>query len=178
MLPLSDYAVVSESATLHEALQALAEAQARLAPDRPHHRAVLVADDQGTITGKLGQLGFLKALEPKYAVLGDVEGLSRVGLSEEFVNSIMDHFMFWQDSLDDICRRARTIPIGQVMKPIEVSIDQNQPLTEAVHLLVMWQTNSLLVTHDDDVVGILRMSDVFMNLADAIASDGCPGGEP
>ena len=173
MLPLSEYAVVSPDATLHEALRTLAEAQDKLPDDKPYHRAVLVTDDQGRIVGKLGQIGFLQALEPKYAVLGDVERLARAGLSDEFVNSIMDHYRFWQDNMDDVCRRARTIRIGQVMKPVEVSIDESRSLTEAIHLLVMWHTNSLLVTRDDDVIGILRMSDLFRSVADAVTSDDC-----
>jgi len=173
MLPLSDYAVVTESTTLLEALQALEVAQAKLPPGKPYHRAVLVADVQGNIVGKLGQHGFLKALEPKYAVLGDVERLSQAGLSEDFVNSIMDNYRFWQDNMDDVCRRARSIQIQHVMKPVEVSIDENRSLTEAIHLLVMWQTDSLLVTRREGVIGILRMSDLFRDVASDITSAEC-----
>jgi CBS domain containing-hemolysin-like protein len=173
MLPLTDYAVVPANATLLEALQALDAAQKRLPPERPHHRAVLVRDSRGKIVGKLGQHGFLRALEPKYAALDNVDELSHTRLDEDFVNSIMDSYRFWQDSLADVCRRAHTIRISQVMKPIEASIDANQSLNEAIHLLVTWQTASLLVTRAGDVIGILRLSDLFRRVADTIISAEC-----
>jgi hypothetical protein len=173
MLPLSEYAVVNENATILEALKALDDAQLRLPPGHFKHRAVLVADARGQIVGKLGHHGFLAALEPKYTVLGDVEKLSRVGLSEEFIHSMMDNYRFWQDNMEDLCRRARTVRIKEVMKPVEASIDENKSLTEAIHLLIMWQTLSLIVTHDDQVVGVLRLADLFREIADFVTSGEC-----
>jgi len=40
-------------------------------------------------------------------------------------------------------------------------VDAEATLDEAMHLLVMGHHQSLLVTEDDDIVGILRVSDVF-----------------
>ena len=79
MLPLSEYTVVSCETTLKEALRILMESQPQLLTGQAPHRAVLVADPQGKIVGKLGQHGFLEALEPKYKGLGDIERLSQVG---------------------------------------------------------------------------------------------------
>jgi hypothetical protein len=173
MLPLSEYAVVDEGTSLRDALAALEQAQAQLRPGQPYHRAVLVRGADGRIVGKLGMHGFLEALEPKYAVLGDVERLSQAGLSEEFVNSIMDSYRFWQDNIDDVCRRAHAVGVGQVMKPVEASIDEQKSLTEAIHLLVMWHTQSILVTRDEEVVGILRLSDLFREISRYVTSREC-----
>ncbi|MBU0518517.1 CBS domain-containing protein, partial [bacterium] len=72
MLPLDDYALVPEDASMVDAYCALEEAQKRLPPGRQASRAVLVVDKSGKIIGKVGQLAFLKALEPKYDKVGDV----------------------------------------------------------------------------------------------------------
>jgi hypothetical protein len=173
MLPLGEYAVVDEGTSLRDALAALERAQSQLRPGQPYHRAVLVRGADGRIVGKLGMHGFLKALEPKYAVLGDVERLSQAGLSEEFVNSIMDSYRFWQDNIDDVCRRAHAIRVSHVMKPVEASIDEQKSLTEAIHLLVMWHTQSILVTRDEEVVGILRLSDLFREISRHVTSREC-----
>ena len=170
MVPLREYAVVSSDATLREALVTLAEAQAQLSHRRPLHRAVLVADQDGEIVGKLGQLGFLEALEPKYKVLGDIEKLSQAGVSEEFINSIMDNYRFWQNDLQDVSRRANTIRIAQVMKVTEASIDENKSLSEAIHTMVMWQAQSVMVTREERVVGILRLSDLFSEVVKFVTS--------
>lgn len=170
MLPLDEYTVVSEDTTLLDALRALDQAQINLPPGRQPHRAVLVKNRQGKIVGKLGHLGFLKALEPKYAILGDVERLSKSGLSNEFIDSMMENYRFWRDDLTELRRRARHIQIKQVMKPVEENIDENSPLTEAIHQMVMWQTLSILVTRNKQVIGILRLSDLFAKVSDFVKS--------
>ena len=173
MLPLSEYAVVSADATLKEALHALKNSQAQLPLGRPPHRAVLVADFQGDIVGRVGQLGFLEALEPRYKVFGDIEHLSQAGLSEEFVNSIMENYRFWRDNIEDVSRRACTVKVKQVMRPATERIDENASLTEAVHLFVMARTQSVLVTRHEKVVGILRLSDLFVEVAGLVAQTDC-----
>jgi CBS domain-containing protein len=173
MLPLSEYAVVTESATLWEALKALEAAQKNLSPGKFLHRAVLVANKDGEIVGKLGHHGFLEALEPKYTIFRDVSRLANAGLTEDFIATIMDNYRFWQDSMEDVCRRARTVKIGQVMKPVEASIEESKPLIEAIHALIVWQTLSLLVTREGRVVGILRLSDLFREIASYITSAEC-----
>ena len=165
MLSLSEYAVVREDATFQEALCALAKAQQELPPGRQPHRAVLVVNQDGKIVGKAGQLGFLKALEPKYGTLGDLGTLSRAGLSREFVSSIMENLRFWQDSISTNCERASSTKIRDFMTPVTECIDEDAPLTEAIHRIVVGQTLSILVTRGGEVVGILRLSDLFAEIA-------------
>ena len=106
MLPLSEYAVVSIDATLYDAFVALKRAQKKLPKGRQPHRAVLVTDESGRIVGKLGHLGFLRALEPRYKDLGQLDMISKAGLTKEFITSMMNNFGLMQDDLEDI--RART----------------------------------------------------------------------
>jgi len=173
MVPIADYAVVPEDATIREALLALDRAQQFLAPGREHHRAVLVADKRGGIIGKLGYLAFLRGLEPKYNVVGDVEKLANVGVSVEIITMMMESYRFWQDDMSIICRRAKSIRVKDVMRPIEESIDENQPITEALHRIIMWQSLSILVKRGETVVGIVRLSDLFAEIADAVKSQRC-----
>jgi CBS domain-containing protein len=168
MLPLSQYVVVREDATFREALRALQNAQRELPPDRQPHRGVLVIDARRKIIGKAGQLAFLKALEPKYNVLGDLRTLARAGVTPEFVSSMMKNLEFWQDSIAANCARAASLRIKDFMTPVTESIDEDAVLTEAIHRIVVWQTLSILVTHDTEVVGILRLSDLFTEIADYI----------
>ena len=78
MLPLNEYAVVSIDATLYDAFISLKEAQKKLPKGRQPHRAVLVVDNKGKIVGKLGHLGFLRALEPRYKNLGQLDMISKL----------------------------------------------------------------------------------------------------
>ena len=47
-------------------------------------------------------------------------------------------------------------------------IDENATLGEAIRQLVAYPYLSLLVTRSDEVVGILRLSDVFAKICDTI----------
>lgn len=161
MLPLDDYAVVSQDATMMEALEALDEAQKRLPSGRQPHRAILVVDENKKIIGKVGHLAFLKGLEPKYGKMGDLGVLSRVGLSSEFITSMMENLRLWKESFSDYVQRAKETKVKDVMHLAEESIEEDAPLSEAVHKIVMYQTLSLLVTRGGAVVGILRLSDLF-----------------
>lgn len=161
MFPIDEYAVVSEEATLYDSFVALNKSQRNLPEGRQRHRAVVVADKNFKIIGKLGHLGFLKALEPKYGDMGNLEGISKSGVSKAFITSMMDNFGLWQSDMDDIVRRAHKIKIKDVMRPFSEHVDANETLGEAIHKIIIWETISILVTDGDDVVGILRVSDVF-----------------
>jgi len=173
MLSIDDYAVVDEDATLLAAVNALEKAQSKLPEGKMKHRAVLIRSKNGRIIGKLGHLAFLKALEPKYSSLGDMQTLSRAGLSSEFVNSMMDTYQFWGDKMEDVCQRARNTKIKEVLHPVTENIDEDAPLSEAIHKFVMWQTLSILVTRGNEIVGILRLSDLYTEL-EKVVKDTCP----
>jgi len=165
MVPLDEYPAVGDQATVLEALEALDRAQQNLPSGRQPYRAVLVVDRNDKIVGKLGQMAFLNALEPKYNVLGDVGRLAQAGVSDEFISSMMEHYRFFQDSLNDLCRRAATLKVKDVMHSVTESIDEHASLGEAIHKIVIGQMLSILVTRGDDVVGLLRLADLFETVA-------------
>jgi len=163
MVPISEYATVSEDSTLYEAVLALEKAQQEF--DRSHymHRAVLVFDKKQKIIGKVSQLDVLRALEPKYSEIQDHSGLARYGFTKKFVKSMMDQYKLWETPLLNICQKASEIKVSKIMyTPTEGEyVDENATLNEAIHMLVMGHHQSLLVTKKDDIIGILRLTDVF-----------------
>lgn len=161
MLPLSEYAVVSIDATLYDAFVALKESQKKLPKGRQPHRAVLVVDTNDNIVGKLGHLGFLRAFEPRYKNLGQLDMISKAGLTKEFITSMMNNYGLMQDDLDDIRVRTKKILIKDVMRPVTENVDINDTINEAIHKVIIFQTLSALVTKGGKIVGILRLSDLF-----------------
>jgi predicted transcriptional regulator len=168
MIPLHEYAVVAEEAILGDMIRALKQAQARLGPKRQPPRAVLVIDRGGKVIGQLGYLDFLKALEPKYNLLGDLDILSQAGVSDELIDSIINDLQFFQGSVSEACRRSRKVKIKEIMRPLNESIDENASLSDAIHKFVMWQTPRILVTRQQEVAGILRLADLFATVIDCI----------
>jgi CBS domain-containing protein len=170
MVPLEEYATVTEDASLFDAVMALERAQQELDRERYKylHRAVLVKDETGKIVGKISQLDAMRALEPKYQEMGDMGRLSFAGFSPAFLRSLMQQQSFWVKPLAEICGKAARIQVKDFMyTPTEGEyIDENASLGEAIHLLVMGHHHSLLVTRNGKIVGILRLTDVFVAVFD------------
>ena len=170
MIPLSDYATVSENASMFDAVMALEKAQKEYEELHYRHRAVLVYDDQGRIVGKVSQLDLLKGLEPKYKQIDMSRQLERYGYSIDYCRSIFQQNDLWNSPLDDICAKAAGLKVKKFMHtPTNGEfVDEGKGLDEAIHQLVMGQHHSLLVTKDGEIVGILRLTDVFNRVCETI----------
>jgi CBS-domain-containing membrane protein len=171
MVPLAEYATVNVEASLHAAVLALEEAQKRFRQDRYKHRAILVLDKSKHVVGKLSQLDVLKGLEGGYKKMGDFKGISHTGFSTEFIKSMVDKYDLWKKPLEDICRRSPHIKVKDIMyTPTEGEyVHQEATLDQALHQLVVGHHQSLLVTKDGkEIVGILRLTDVFQEVCEMI----------
>lgn len=163
MVPLDQYVCVSEEATLYEAVIALEEVRGKDLSPGHRHRAVLICDKDGRVVGKLGYLDVLRSLEPRYSDLIDLKKVSGFGLSAEFMKSMMNKYELWKAPLDDLCRKASQVQLGSIVAaPLEGEfVDADDTLNNAAHQLIMGHHQSLLVTSNNRVVGVLRLTDVF-----------------
>jgi len=173
MVPLEEYATVSEEATLKDAFDALEMAQEELDRKRYKylHRAVLVLDNNNTVVGKITQLDILRGLEPNYKHIIDTSRrLSFSGFSANFLNSMMDMHSLWAQPLSGICAKATDVKVKNLMITLTEGefIDEKARLEEAMHMMVMGHHHSLLVTKDGNIAGILRLTDVFIYINDLI----------
>ncbi|NQS98826.1 MAG: CBS domain-containing protein [candidate division Zixibacteria bacterium] len=164
MLSLEEYAVVGQEANLVDVLDALEQAKSSIHPHRQPPRAVLITDEETNIVGQLEFLDFLRALEPQYSLFGNLDCLSKAGLSAEFIDSMMENYNILQDKLPVICKRARYIRVKDVMRPVSESIDEEASVTEAFHKIVVWQSTRILVTRKGKVIGVLRLADLFAEI--------------
>lgn len=173
MVPLVEYATVSEDASLAEAVLALERAQEQFKHAHYKHRAILVYDKDNNVVGKVSQLDAIKGVEAGYTKIGDLKAVSHSGFRPAFIKSLMGKYSLWQAPLEDIVKKATQIKVKEIMHtPTEGEyIPDEALLEEAIHLLVMGQHQSLLVTKDREIVGILRLTDVFMALRNMIPAD-------
>ncbi len=174
MVPLEKYATVSEDATLKDAVDALEKAQAELDHKRCQylHRAVLVLNKNKEVVGKISQMDVLRSLEPKSKDIENTRKVSLNGFSAQFVKSMMDSHSLWVHPLRDICAKAAKTKVKDLMATLTEGefIDEKASLEEAIHIMIMWHHHSLLVTKEGNIVGILRLTDVFIYINDLIKS--------
>lgn len=179
MLSLKDYAVVDEGVTIIEALKTLDDAQKKLAEGSYHHRAILVKNKRGLIVGKIGHFAFLEAFLFSEDKAFNDPVLDRAGVSDDMLQTSRQMMKSFQDRLMDdfgmVCRRLQNRKVKDFMRPVSNRIDEDAPLTEAMKLLVKYQTLSLLVTggKEKTVTGILRIADVFDYFSQFLLNSGC-----
>ena len=161
MVPVSEYATVSNEATLYDAILALEKAQEEFDQNRYRHRAVLVYDKNDKIIGKVSQIDILRALEPKYEQIGIPR--SRYPFTPNFMKSLFTQFDLLNKPLDDICKKAGQKRVKEFMGGVEEGelVEEETSLNEAIHMLVVGHLQSVLVAREDEIIGILRLTDAF-----------------
>lgn len=181
MVPIEEYATISASGTLSDAAIALYEAQLKelnFDPKRHRDRAVLVIDADGQVLGKLSMLDVLRGLESRY---DRVEGsrassraASRVGSARLMIESMGKDVGLWKKPLTDLVANARSIPVRHLLRPIAAgeAIGEDASIDEALHHLIMGRFQSLLVTRSDEIVGIIRLTDVYEEISKLLRSAG------
>jgi len=178
MVPLNEYATVDEDDTLEQAIKTLYQSQKKISADTYKHRAILAYDETGTITGKVSELDILRALEPKYSKFGHTDniakmGLSRFGLSNDFLHSLIENYDLWDESCESLVKKAKNRKVKEIMySPQEGEyVDEDITIPEAIHQLIMGHHQSLLVLKQDKVIGVLRLTDVFKIICDLIVEE-------
>lgn len=174
MTPLSEYATVSQDATLKEAIIALENVQKAFDKNQYQHRAVLVYNELNYIVGKVGQLDVLRALEPKYESMGAASGIARFGFSSHFMKSMFEHYKLFDSPMEKLTKRAASLKVKEFMHtPTEGEfVNKKASVNEAIHSFVMGQHQSLLVVSEKQIVGILRLVDVFKEISNEITKSG------
>lgn len=168
MVPLSEYATVNEGATLYEAVLALEKAQVEYDHTKYRHRAVLVLDKGNKVIGKVSHLDVLRAIKilPDDRSSIHMESLRDFGFSTKFIRTQVNERRREKLSLPDLCKIASKVSVDTIMQaPTEGEyVSPDTTLESAIDQMVEENHLSLLVAQDNQIFGILRMSDVFAAL--------------
>ena len=170
MVPLSEYATVPEGSTLYDAVLSLEKAQAEFDHTKYKHLAVLILDKNKRVIGKLSQMDVLRALEPKDDQSDEIKDLAQFGFGPKFVGQLRKQRRLQAEPLNDLCPKATELKVEDFMQATAEGefIDQQASLDIAIHQMVMGNHLSLLVTAGKDIAGILRLTDVFATVSNAI----------
>jgi CBS-domain-containing membrane protein len=174
MVSLKGYITVKDDATLYEAVMAIENALADSSGAKYPHRAVLVLDAGGKVVGKISQMDVLRALEPKYDLISHRQDAHLGGFTREFMKGMVRNFGLWDNPMKDICKKAAVRKVKDFMHtPGEGElVDAEDSLDEAIHQLLMGHHQSLLVLQGKEIVGILKLTDVYSAISQTIKE--CP----
>jgi len=168
MLALGEYATIDVGCTIREALVELSKAQLGLTYDRHHHRAILVIGGDGDVVGKVTHWALLRSLMPDLLDDDGIASLARAGLADDFIERLKRRIDEVPPTLRGLCRAAARVKVEDAMVPVGESIAEEATLIEAIRRMVALHCQSLVVRRAGTAVGILRLSDVFEEVADSI----------
>lgn len=161
MIPIAEYIAVGTEDTLYDYFKNIEQGMITKEKGRSH-RDALVFDTDGAVGGKVTMLDVFLALEPGYKSI--LESLSSVSvLTPEYMAKLFRGYNIWNEPLQDLCRKASTLKIKDIMHVPDKNeyIETSQPLTEAFNRYVVGIHQPLLVREEGQVVGVLRLGDMF-----------------
>jgi hypothetical protein len=174
MVPKDKYAAISADATLRDAALALYEAQLEeLSQDPTRHRdrAVLAIDAYGEVYGKLAMLDVLRGLESRYdrveGARASSRAASRIGSARYVIESMGKDIGLWNKPLTNLVEKACSVKVRQLVPSIAAgeSVDDDASIDVALHQLIMGRFQSLFVKRNGNIVGILRLTDVYEEIS-------------
>jgi len=172
MVPISDYATISDEATLLDAVLSLENSKVEVGNTIYPHWIVLVLDSQNKVIGKLSQINVLRALEPESIHKETIERLRDFRFSSRFITALREGMHPEKTSLEEIYTdpKLMNMKVKDFMLKLAQNdfVDENTPLTTAAHQMSVRQRLSMLVTRSEEVVGVLRLADVFNAVINAI----------
>jgi CBS domain-containing protein len=170
LVPINDYALVSEDSPLSEAILALRKLYCQVEIGKcteAGHRNILVLDSKRRLVGILDFRTILRILIPEIAG-GLTARLEALEVSVAFAQA---------DSaeLDEsrLSFRARVIKnadtkVGHVMLQVKGVIEAEDDLLKALKLMYANKITVLPVYDKEELIGVLRESDLFLMVADIV----------
>lgn len=145
----ADFHTVRPETTIAEAVKAFKEAS-------EHRRqkvfGLMVTDDRGLLVGMLSLYDMLLLMRPKNILIwGEMSDIDVTGFIEE------------------ACRRARSIRVGDVMTEDVVTITPDTHLLMIVDIMIKKHIRRLPVVDEGKVVGVVYTSAIFYELMEKLA---------
>jgi predicted transcriptional regulator len=172
MVPISEYATIPEGSSLFKAVIALENAKQELTGAVYPHWMVLIMGKNKKVLGKLSQLDILRALSPRDTYTDKIDEMGKFGFSSNFISKMREEYRLKKSSLEDFYTHPETMNMNveDFMKTIGENefVDENTSLDTAAHMMFVKNRLSLLVTREDRFIGVLRLSDVFSTVLNAM----------
>ncbi|ABO50039.1 CBS domain containing protein [Desulforamulus reducens MI-1] len=153
MIPLSDYATVSADDSIRHAIYTLRISIYRDKSGAFHgHRALIVLDNKGNVSGILTLLDLLKA----------------VGLKDHY-NDPWVKSASWSWFFINRIHESEGIKVKDIMRPIFLgTVDTQQPIQEVIRKMLLQEENLIPVLENHVPIGVIRTIDLFWLLGNLL----------
>jgi CBS domain-containing protein len=157
MIPLEDYPHIPYWFTLRQAMAIVREASIKYEGFMP--RSVLVFDEKYQLMGMLTLRDIIKGLEPQFL---QETALIKVDPSLAILT---------KDLFGPGLKQASQKPVSEVMSPIKVMVNADDPIAKALFLMIKENVGMMPVMQEKKVAGMIRLSDLFKVVSDAVLGE-------
>jgi CBS domain-containing protein len=158
MIPLEDYPHIPYWFTLRQAMAIVREAAIKFEGSF-EPRAVLVFDEKYQLMGILTLRDIIKGLEPRF-----LKETNLVKMDPSLT-------VLMGDLLGPNMKEASQRPVSEVMSPIQATVDGNAPIVKALYVMIKENVGMMPVIQDNKVAGMIRMSDLFGEIAKVVLGE-------
>lgn len=157
---------ISNQATFFEALVALERAQENYLAGKTEQRILLVEDEHGKVISKISPIDLIRGLETNYSRIDIGDAIRHSGLTYIWT-AMQKDYRLWEDPFKDLCRKSVEVKIRNFIRaPGEgQTVGPEDTLAKCFHIFVMNRHDSLFVVKGDEIIGLLRFSDVYRKIA-------------
>lgn len=162
MVPLDNFPHVKGNASLRDAFAKLHAASG----SSELFRNILVLDEKDRLIGTLGLKNVLRAMLPDYLR----HDPSHFQGANQDITALS---VLWQEDCAENCRQANRILAKDHVSPITVTVGADEPLSKAAFLFATSQVNVLPVVEGKQLIGVIRLVDVFDEIVIEVLSERC-----
>jgi CBS domain-containing protein len=171
MIPIKDYAVTSADGTLQDAILEMRRIYCEVETGKcteAGHRTSLVMSPDGKLDGIIDFQCILRALIPE--ITGKLsDKLAALGLSIAFAEADAHDLDEARAGFKErVLKNART-KVGDIMLKLRGQLDADADMMEALKLMHRNRVTVLPVFEGDEIVGVLRDSDLFLAIANILS---------
>ena len=157
IIPLARYPHLLETKTLSDAVEVLLSFTFG-ENERLRYSAVLVINDKNQLVGRATLQDLLRGLDKHFAVNHQVKGFE--GKSTDFRNLAI----LWEDSFFAECSKKMGTPLKDVMSPVPLLINADDPLVAALSIMLHTNDWVLPVVEEGAIIGVIRLEEIFKTL--------------
>ena len=159
MISIEDYTTIDEDATVAEGIRRLKESYENLVASsrlmESGHRSIMVFDRNKQMVGILGIRDLIHYLQPSYLLSPKPSLAERIEYSP----------MFWKGMFTSQTKALANKKVKDIMSLAPPSVDEKANLMELANMIYTQKVRRIVVTRQNNVVGIVREQELFFEMA-------------
>ncbi len=161
LVPISDYPNIRNDASVRDAFAILK----RNFQDGKGYRTILVLDEKNQLKGLLSLGDLIQAVEPRFLKMAKPPVYQ--GLTQEYPALTL----IWQELFSKECKEEARKPVKDAMVPIKATVTTDDSIAKVAYLMITTNSHVIPVLEKDKVIGVVRLVDIFNEIAGVVLED-------